>query len=377
MSTEVKIAGVPDIVVFLGAGASCPLGYPTTKEFIAHLQESLKRNGKNEEANFLHYILTNISDIHDVEQVLELLETLEEDWSKLPSRKFYEKFTTHIRLGSDYDLPLVLKWLKSLREEIEKEVFEAYHWKPEIRTKARDMHQALLNYITGLLKDPKDVLIFTTNYDRVIEEVGNILLEYEVVDGFRVIKGGKNIWDPTVFQRTSNEKTTLIKLFKVHGSLNWRETTENSVEKVFTEERTLGNPTHKRNVVIYPTLTHKQNHTVQYLNTLYELFKTIMGRIRCCVVIGYSFRDQDINEVFLDFIGRKGTILIAVSPSAEINVRKNLLKEEVAEGEKIGEASERNSLEKGNIWMINRKFGEGQTYEEIGKYLDRLAPRAV
>lgn len=333
-SIKERLTNVPAIVAFLGAGVSHPLGYPVTKTFIENFKEALKRDGKDFELVFFNEILTKIKEIQDIEEVLELLEALEDNYTKHPTDKFYTRFGISIEIGGGgRPIGVILPTIKNLREETEKEVFEAYRWQPTILNNAKKLYESFIKILKDKLADNKQIFIFTTNYDQVIEEVGSELPNFQLIDGFVTTSGRKHLWKPEDFNRQPTGMY-LIKLFKLHGSLNWRERTDNKFERVATEERTLGNQTYKRNVLIYPTLTHKANHSVEYLDELYILFKLSIEQTRICIVVGYSFRDKNINDVFLEFLKRKGTALISLSPSASDNIVNNLLADILTE-EKI------------------------------------------
>lgn len=375
-SIKEKLTHVPETVLFLGAGASYPLGYPPTREFVTNFMADLKKNGKSNEAYFLDSILKRINENMDIEQVLELVEALENSFNSYPTEPFFRTHTTVINIGgTNWELPTLRSNINSLIQEIEKEVFEVYRWKPAVLNKAKELYEPFFNLVKNRLSNDKQLFIFTTNYDKVIEEVGSALKEYEVVDGFTIVKN-KHLWNPQEELNKESTSVSLIKLFKLHGSLSWRERTDNKFERVGVEERTLGNQTYKRNVLIYPTLTHKANHMVEYLSELYDLFRVSMERTHVCIVVGYSFRDENINNILSGFRNRKGTMLVAVSPSAEKNLRKNLLKETITEEqEKEMKKSEQSDIidkNKGKITMINRKFGEQKTLEEIDKTLKHL-----
>ena len=104
-------------------------------------------------------------------------------------------------------------------------------------------------------------------------------------------------------------QTTIPRLFKLHGSLSWREY-EDTIECVTTEEPAR-NAYHKRNVFIYPAQICDQE-SEQYA-TLYEYFRNL-AEFTNLIIIGYAFRDEPINRIVANFM-KNGKKCIVISPT--------------------------------------------------------------
>ena len=109
-----------------------------------------------------------------------------------------------------------------------------------------------------------------------------------------------------------NEKT--VRIFKLHGSLNWRLWNNGNLERVPTEEPTR-NSYYKGNVFIYPT--EYCNESIEPYQTLYGNFKQLKQKFDVTIVIGYSFRDEPINNVLIEFLQQDtNKKIIVLSPTA-------------------------------------------------------------
>ena len=81
------------IILFLGAGASAPFGYPTTQSFLDGLKDEM---GESVESMLLLSLL-KVPHVKDVERVLELLEALQV-FKNHPLKEFTTTFQTSISL---------------------------------------------------------------------------------------------------------------------------------------------------------------------------------------------------------------------------------------------------------------------------------------
>jgi hypothetical protein len=96
-----------------------------------------------------------------------------------------------------------------------------------------------------------------------------------------------------------------------------------------TEEGKSSDPNIKDNLLIYPTLSPKSDSGEPFSTILKEFKTKMMDDVDVCIVIGFSFRDGYINEVFKDFANKdtrgKTRKIIVISPSAGQNFFKNIV----------------------------------------------------
>jgi hypothetical protein len=316
------------IVLFLGAGASAAFDYPTTKQFVDRLKVEIAESDKSStraEDKLLIDILT-IPHVKDVEHVLEILQSLQV-FEKHPLKEFIEKFKISIAMPSiSNNLEDLLTVAKILDEKIKSYVYQQYQFSPETIYRITSVYKPLFDKIM-VHRGDNEIPVFTTNYDRVVEKFcqkNNCIC----IDGFRDIKTEEFEWYPDEFQRT--EKGATIKLFKLHGSLNWRRRNDGLPVKIGAEERVRDSKQFKENILIYPA--EKSKPEVEPFKTLHEKFEEYYKDCEVCVFIGFSFRDEYLNSIISRDLEKKKIII--VSPNASDH-RKQLVKKLKARSHRI------------------------------------------
>jgi len=277
----------PKVVMFLGAGASRPLGIPTTKEFF---NDKCYEKFKEKDA-FLKIAeeLKTTPDSVDIEQVLIKLENAKAvvNDSILQNRKDWEA-----RVSLEFEI----------RDVIYKKC-------------SNFDRKKCIDHYTGLFTNifPPDFIskcsIFTTNYDRSLEyffrcnipprSQSGFLTRFgsatQLWDGFiRDGEGGlvwsENGYGPT--EKTMNDKVWNIPLYKMHGSIGWLDTKQKVVEVssefVYTAEY---NP-----LLIFPGFKGLPDHRIFGVTRL--KLRQELETADNVAVIGFSFRDDYIAEIF-------------------------------------------------------------------------------
>jgi len=183
--------------------------------------------------------------------------------------------------------------------------------------------------------------IFTTNYDTAIEKYIETKDKFdEFYDGFAYFDPQRRIgdWDPEGYVKNKYK----IKLLKLHGSID---------QYIYKERiiKTPLEPSKLEDAMIYP-MREKE----VYKDPFFELFtrlKTCLLSEKICVVIGYSFGDEHIRNIFFDAVKRNPEIrIILIDPQAK-RIRDDL--------EPI----------KDSIKPIERKFGEEEVFEYLKQKL--------
>jgi hypothetical protein len=311
--------------LFLGAGASAAFGFPTTKQFLDNLQVRLE--GKEKE--FIQALMQT-EGISDVEHVLEILDQvveLENPFLKYLDHRKVQIPTAPIHVARPpIDWTDFKKLAVSLRATIRNELFNAYEFNPNKRPEIRRSIEDILNVICG--EKSNVIYVFTTNYDSLVEEGLTDSQTYAYFDGFDYLRYGQPaVWNGARFDvlPPAYTKQKAVRLYKLHGSLQWRVDKESGkVVRVETEEKAAE---HSRrfgeNILLYPA--SKRPPIAEPFGTLYSYFVQKLNSANVCVVIGFSFRDPYINTVFVDYL-RADTKhhIYLVSPSADECV-ENLL----------------------------------------------------
>jgi hypothetical protein len=290
-SRKIKLNGNYNLVIILGAGASKPLGLPTSKEIVKKFLET--QNAENL-SDFKDLI---IKEEWDVEKLLRLIQ--------------------HVRLlGVDPPLDTLLgkNYTKSLKKktiQLNKNFNSVYDGllefirnaclKPDIE-KAEQLYKPLLE-----LRKEAMVKIFTTNYDTAIEDVcKRSRIEYK--DGF-----ASDTFDDYPKFRSETLGTGNLQLYKLHGSVNWW--TDESRRDVFRLSLNLNGIEGLRTMIIYPAEIERAfNYPYNILQSHYILSLMQANRI---IAIGHRFGDINVSSPIKALLEVPEFRLTIVSDSAD------------------------------------------------------------
>jgi SIR2-like protein len=272
-------------VLFLGAGASAPLGKMLMVPFIDHLEKNLKKSNplfsdivaKKRDLEFLLEALANIEDISYLRYLLQKGREKASEGStyvRKEDRKRTEETFVHLR-----------RTATNLRTYVEREVFTHY--------RAFDNEQSVVELLSPIITQIAEVsalppVVFTTNYDPAIEKFCELSGAYACIDGLVHDQQTRSYeWSPENYELTAPNNA--LYLFKLHGSTDW----VRSGKRIFRNTSPVlaqGDRTHS-NVMIYPA-TRKIAYEQPYA-TCYSYLEDCLSKARRCLVIGYSFRDYD------------------------------------------------------------------------------------
>jgi len=156
----------------------------------------------------------------------------------------------------------------------------------------------------GSIDRTYSVEIFTTNYDLLIEQA---LEDFRVpfFDGF--VGARQPFFDSHAIE-FDNLPPRWARLWKIHGSINWRSSIDDSF-KVFRTDIEKGG-----NVVIHPShLKYEQSRKMPYLAMMDQLRKFLSTPSSAMIVVGYSFGDQHLNDVIVQSLqGTPSTAVFAL-----------------------------------------------------------------
>lgn len=174
-----------------------------------------------------------------------------------------------------------------------------------------------LSKIADFLPSQGRLKVFSLNYDCCLEEAcqaNNI----DVITGFDPVT---KMWNPSLF--LSKEKG--INLYKLHGSLRWFGTRDESLSddqflcnhilrELKAEERNFL-PSHIK-VSPTPELILGPGSKIQpddpFLTLFYE-FHSSLQKAKICIIIGYGYQDEHVNSV-LDHAVDRRVHIIDVNP---------------------------------------------------------------
>jgi len=338
------------LALFLGAGASVPFGKPTT----AQMKDKLRKYAPN---NLLDEMLDSFLAPYkypDIEYVLQSVRDVKKFAKSLGGEYFFEHGKNGIFSFKHGTLPFdtFISKIDEIEKSLELAIYENYRWNHDHDSTASGIYDVIFN---RLQNHTNSISVFTTNYDRVIEEYCNTKHNYQCVDGFTRSPPHSelNVWNGK-FDVEPNGNVIPVKLYKLHGSLNWKEHVKYGIVKT-NEESLSADPNYARNLVILPTRSPKDEEDQTPFIDLIGMFESFMDKADACIVVGFSFRDLQINKIFKKFVATKKP-LIVISPSSMENVCKNLLEVQIPQNFEQSKASSLAPSE-GNIWCLPDGLG--------------------
>lgn len=301
------------MILLFGAGISKPAKIPDMPEMTKGFLENplrlaeldLKDQGYeelNNDIKALDEVSRNYYGKTDLEFLVSLLLQLEYDnFRDLIERK-HTRIQTITQENLKYIRILINDYIRKECEKIDIMSME-YFWP-----------------LTALLPIDKQLLIFSLNYDGLVEafcESNSIIFS----DGF------SPYWDPEHF---SGKR---VNIFKLHGSLYWFKTESGKIFKVPVKGLNLSKLKHLTDeslseVMIYPVL--QKNKQSQVYLWLHNKFLDELKTTDTCVVIGYSFRDEDVRNSIIDSLKINGKLwLIVISPNANSNKKEHFKEQDL------------------------------------------------
>lgn len=314
------------IMLFLGAGFSTLFDKPVTSEFkekINYFDGFYRHFLEYEEFKDIEHILQSL---HELKNLME--NTEHGRFLNYLSKKGFIKYGIGPHMKSyvfdNQLIPTLAEELDKLNEKIDKvedNIFDTYKWDKEDDKNLQIIHPL----IEFLQNHSNELIVATTNYDIAIERFCENYQKYDLVDGFE-LKIKKWIWpDNNVFHIPDNyDPNKDIILYKLHGSLGWKINLDGKIEKTHEEHRTDGKY-YGRNLVIFPTLSPKEDEDKPPFNGMITAFKEKLKDVDVCIIIGFSLRDEGIVEIFNEFIS-DGKIIIIVDEKGVENISDNVVK---------------------------------------------------
>lgn len=346
------------VLWFVGAGASAPFGIPTMQRMVQDFEKDLTGANSPEEAalyrevsDFLHAHLGRQVDLEAIFSVIDSIINWSPD--RIGPAALYHAFVlASVSGGSAQPMGEVhvlrppaeakVTIAKRLRERFEQFTRSHCEIPTDALRKIEETYDQLFRYVGDRVGGRNygnrvvgDWPIFTTNYDPVLEHYWIDFAKVQLNTGFQWNDvAGMKISSPDVFRNGG------LKLFKLHGSITWL----NDPEYGLTEQRVIPRDMKKATgapflgqVMLYP-IEEKELYVEPYLTMFQQLNRELASTDKW-IVIGYSFADRFIREVFVHN-SQKGTRLVLLHPSGK-------------------EVAKRLSGFRGRLDVLEMRFGEG------------------
>lgn len=267
------------ILVLTGAGASIPVGIPGMAGMV---REFKRKHGKSDAARRVYEVLMRAGVADDLEEVLQFCNRL------------VELRETEIRqVLKDAASPRAGTKLTDFESRLDQQIGDAELLRARLidwignacLSFDRNEANAIYGEVVPLLAE-RQVPVFTTNYDGVLEEVA-ATKEVAVADNFVAHARGRRFWDPThrAFEATG------LRLVKMHGSIYWHSTEDGEVIEHIMQpapRNAEGQPVAQ--LLIFPT-RFKDIYQRNYF-PLYSAFTRTLGKASTLILVGHSLRDE-------------------------------------------------------------------------------------
>lgn len=299
-------------VFLFGAGSSMDAGCLSSKQMLQDLKKSILAL-PNEGNTRDHYLA-----IYDfILQSLVYQNALKDSDIRVSEITNIEDFVSVLRQMIDREYivpaPLVGNWnnkitaWESKNEYVFKEMLDFTYdclikkWTSFDATRAK----ALMSPFSTLIETGEnfDLRIFSLNYDLIFETTFNTETERLVDVGFSQKKWTGDFDDP--------ESPAKIKLYKLHGSVDWY--FDNTDEEV-----KLGTQDTIRPLIVFGSGAKIQSYD-PFLSLLSN-FRHSLKEAKLFVVIGYSFQDKYINNILIQSLGSDlNKKMLVIDPAAPVN----------------------------------------------------------
>ena len=290
----------------LGAGFSYPAGIPMMKELARDVTDFLKE----EELN-LYRLLEEL--VPEVGEDFELLMECCYDLKKLPVNllnNLYRQWTSQF-VGSMSREFLRCDTVKA-RLQWEEIVEDAKNFDRRLKEYLRErcvIQNDKLQYLYPLMKWLKDtrhgIDIFSLNYDLILETLAEeFFVSY--TDGFLLN------WKPDLFDLSEYQ----LKIYKLHGSFIWYQSEWGERLKIPVSDYQ-GEIKYLTHDVVASMMIYPRREKKELFEELLRRFRERLLTLDRLVVIGYSFRDEEIKRIVKDAMRKNAKLhLTLVSPRA-------------------------------------------------------------
>lgn len=332
---------------------------PTPKDFnknIEFLKEKIREFFNLKNVNFLFGSGTSSGAIPTMSQLYENLtfqpeeKDLEDEFQRITEKVgnnleqclnvMYSARTYYNGLyaKNEGDAENIENWIKiynNLIKKIEKHIFSSINikFKEANEINVLEYYKTFYQKLALRSKDNSRIRIFTTNND-LYNETALDALNIHYINGF---SGGlRKYFNPAIFNYTWSKRMdtsidkyepveNIVYLYKIHGSVNWRETDVLTNNYFEIEEVVPSEIKSDGSVLIYPTPT-KQDKSLgsPYIDLFREFQNKLLEPHSVLFIIGYSFSDRHVNDIIYRALATNSTINVVIfgsQPSSE--ERKN------------------------------------------------------
>ncbi len=291
--------------LFLGAGASAFIQYPTARGLMERLRNRVQDGESGGIGEVTKYTIEGYDDIEKlydgIDRLLSMRYSAYPDSSNIGPiiRTLYDR---------NNSFKATLDELKNLKSVINDILLESF----KFNTSNIESVVRMYDMVRQVIKDDESdgLQIFTTNYDMVIEKYAREI-GLEPVNGFQYRKSTDNVWVGR-WETTTHRKP--LYLTKLHGSVSWYE----DDKKIWETDDVKQRPAN-RSVMIAPTEGPKDYSRTPFPELL-KHFEDEIVKVDVLLVIGFSYRDKHIVDIIKNNLDR-GMKMITVSPTSMDDIK--------------------------------------------------------
>lgn len=279
-----------NVLIFTGAGASCELNYPTTKDFMQ----------KYEQNNIFKYIKevynTQILDAEVVFEILDRLLLVNDDTrltslqNQITSSHLSGSAFTHYKNGDK----VITDAMKELRESMREDCYKSYAARPNNEL-CNDLYNPLFTTIESIIENPH-FDIYTTNYDISFDE---FFKERRFIDGF----DSNNEWSPDLLGSADDK----YHLYRLHGSVLYNKD-DTGFSK--TPVRQAGKINYSEQLLIYPGYKGNPANEVDIISFPHNALQRSIENAEILIFIGFAFRDEWINNAIKSSLKPDSNVIV-------------------------------------------------------------------
>lgn len=202
--------------------------------------------------------------------------------------------------GNNNEFKSTLKALESVRLVIRDVLLESFDIKSDTHNRIVQMYD-MVRSVTNNGKTG-EFLVFTTNYDTVLEKYCD-KSSLGVVNGFEPEGRGTFVWA----DKWSTDTAAYMHLIKLHGSIFWHKNADGHV----VETGAVASRDADHDIMIAPT-EGKKDYSKEPFRSLVNHFRKEIGEVDVLLVIGFSYRDPVLVDIIKDRV-KDGMALISIS----------------------------------------------------------------
>ena len=286
-----------NIGFFFGAGTSCALNIPNIEQLTDGIEDELTDDFKT---NF-DLIKADLTDAVaprkvNIEDILNHIRRIRELTGE--TAKEYQGVSGEV--------------VKNLDKEICKKIYDIILDKEKVA----DLENTKKFFAwLSILNREFSKEIFTTNYDLIIEKS----LEASYIPYFDGFVGSYEpfFWQESIDKLVNKDDLTQnwIRLWKIHGSLSWfwKEDKKTKSQRIVRIGKIENIDKEKNELVIYPSNEkYASSRKLSFIAYFDRLKNYLLNGELLFIFTGYSFSDQDINEIIFNCLRQNNRLSVLV-----------------------------------------------------------------